>query len=264
MLVLAVIFCLTGCALQSRRNHISEVCSQTLVYLDLPHIYLLILINMSHKLPASELEKGIEFQSQWTNPKLLSGFPQTAHFLAADPDKSAVIFRRFDKVSIRNLLNLEGRVAALEAFQEDLDRKDYNQDEEDIAEVAQSWEDFALIGTEFGHRENSMKIPPQVYQKWSNKREKLKKKLKEKREKEKRDEEKRDEEKRDDKLTQSGQPISPDVIQSGSEHPDTAQATTGSNKNSSENLIQLRWDVTLAIKDAVKEYRKSSSIITNA
>lgn len=261
MLVLAVIFCLTGCALQSRRNHISEICSQNLVYLDLPHIYLLILINMSHKLPASELEKGIELQSQWTNPKLLSGFPQTAHFLAADPDKSAVIFRRFDKVSIRNLLNLEGRVAALEAFQEDLDREDYNQDEEDIAEVAQSWEDFALIGTAFGLRENSMKIPPQVYQKWSNKRDKLKKKLKEKRDDELK---KKLKEERDDELKQPGQPIGPDVIQSGSKHPDTAQATTGSNENSSENLIQLRWDVTLAIKDAVKEYRKSSSIITNA
>ena len=206
---------------------------------------------MSHKSAASQLERGIELQSLWTNPELLSGFPQTAHFLAADPDKSTVIFRRFDKVSIRNLLNLEGRVAALEAFQEDLDREDflYNQDEEDIPEVAQSWEDFALIGTNFGLRENSMKIPLQVYQKWSNKREKLKKKLKEK---------------RDDELRQSRQPTSPDVIPSGSKNPDTAQATTDTNTNSSEELIQLRWDVTLAIKDAVKEYRKSPSIITNA
>lgn len=170
---------------------------------------------------------------QRTNSGLLRGFPDTAHFLAADPDKSTVIFRRFDKVSIRNLLNLEGRVAALEAYQEELDREDYRQDEVDVAEVAQSWEDFALIGT-FGGRENSMKIPLGAYQKWEQERDKRKKGL---------------EKESDNETRQSGG------------HPDMGQANPSSKTNSSEERIHLQWDLSLAIKDAVKEYRKSPSII---
>ena len=155
-------------------------------------------------------------------------------------------------MSIRNLLYLEGRVAALEAFQEDLDRDDYlyNQDEDDIPEVAQSWESFALIGTDCGRRETSMHIPLKVYEKWSNKREKLRKKLKEK---------------RDNEMKRpSSWPTGPDVMASGSVHPKTAPATINSNPDPSEELVRLRWDVTLAIKHAVKEYRKSPSIIANA
>lgn len=84
----------------------------------------------------------------WTDGELLSGFPQTAHFLAADPDKSAVIFRRFDKVSIRNLLYLEGRIAALEKLQDDLDKEDKSDlsEDDDVAAAAASWEDFELLG----------------------------------------------------------------------------------------------------------------------
>ena len=197
---------------------------------------------MSHKpekvqLPDTRIDplrRGIESDSRWTNRELLTGFPQTAHFLATDPDKSTVIFRRFDKASIRNLLNLEGRVAALEAFQEDLDKEDYlhNQDEEDILEVARSWEFFALLGTSFGTRANQLKIPAEAYRKWGVRREKLKRNLEE-----------------------SSEPVEPNLTASSSKHPDTARDFLGLNADT-KNLIELRWDVALAIKDAVKEYRK--------
>ena len=122
----------------------------------------------------SRIKKAQPPRFQWTNPDVLVGFPQTAHFLAADPDKSTVIFKRFDKVSTRNLLNLEGRVAALEAVQERLDREDNTKNWKNIhiAAVAQSWEDFALLGTEMGLRSSSMKIPHGVYERWNQSREK--------------------------------------------------------------------------------------------
>lgn len=176
--------------------------------------------------------------SPWTNPEILSGFPQTAQFLAADPDKSAVIFRRFDRVSIRNLLNLEGRVAALESIQKNLDREDNDQhwQNDHIAAAAQSWEDFAVLGTEMGHRPtaDSMKIPYGAYEMWNQTREKrlaVQRSIAQSGAKK-----------------QSNQPES--VITPNSTEPLSCSEET-------KHLIQLRWDVALAIKHAVKEYRNS-------
>lgn len=108
------------------------------------------MIDMASNPTASQLERGPHShdlsdiglsQPPWANPELLYGFPQIAHYLAADPNKSALNFRRFDKVSIRNLLNLEGRIAALETLQEELDREDYTRHgtNKDIATIARSW-----------------------------------------------------------------------------------------------------------------------------
>ena len=197
VLVLTAFWCLSGCAVQSTRDRVSEIVQELL--LQLPYIYSLILVDM-------EPERDIELQAQesrapesrapessapWTNSKVLKGFPQTAHFLAADPDKSTIILKRFDKASIRNLLYLEGRVAALEAVQEKLDREDKTKYKEylDIAEAAKSWEEFALLGTGFGNgngngngkAKNTVGIPEGVYQIWMQRRQSRHDKLREKR-----------------------------------------------------------------------------------
>ena len=163
-----------------------------------PHLdytYSLIFFNMTSAVSVELAEWELPSSSaRWTDTKVLSGFPQTAHFLAADPDKSIVIFRRFDTVSIRNLLFLEGRIAALENMQEELDREDKMKlsKDLDIEAIARSWEDFALLGTgskaqkyhnEHGYyyrekaeprkhigREKRLKIPREVYRRWSAKR----------------------------------------------------------------------------------------------
>lgn len=79
--------------------------------------------------------------------KLLNGFPRTAHFLAADDGKSTVLVRRFDVLAVRNLLHLEGRVAALEKAQHEMDREDfdYRRRNKAATRAAQSWEQFALL-----------------------------------------------------------------------------------------------------------------------
>ncbi len=114
-------------------------------------------------------QPDLEASQPWSNTELLSGFPQTAHFLAADPDKSAVIFRRFDRVSIRNLLYLEGRIAALETLQDDLDREDKNEHmtDDNVAAAAASWEDFAILGSSGKER-----IPDIASKRWSQRRDK--------------------------------------------------------------------------------------------
>ena len=92
--------------------------------------------------------------------ELLEGFPQTSKFIAKDPAKTTVIFRRFDQLAVRNLLQLEARLAALENLQKDYDRDDvdFNNDNEPITTAARSWEHFAVIGT-FEPRERSTRRP---------------------------------------------------------------------------------------------------------
>lgn len=102
---------------------------------------------------------------------LLDGFPRTTRFLASDPNKSAVIFRRFDELAIRNLLNLEDRIAALELVQKRLDDEDFQQhrSNKDILRVASSWEEFALLGTGKGAWCNKG-IPYAAIKMWSEDR----------------------------------------------------------------------------------------------
>jgi hypothetical protein len=121
-------------------------------------------------LKATKLEKEPDALPE--RLRLLNGFPRTARFLAADPDKSLVIVRRFDEVAIRNLLFLEGRVAALEDVQKRLDNEDFEEykDNTAVTLAAQSWEYFALMGS--GDSDRS-KIPESVLSLWCADRAKL-------------------------------------------------------------------------------------------
>ena len=93
------------------------------------------------------LEQGMGSRKE-RKKQLLEGFPQTANFIAKDPAKTTVMFRRFDQLAVRNLLHLEARLAALERSQKAYDRDDvdFNSGNEPITTAARSWEDFALIG----------------------------------------------------------------------------------------------------------------------
>lgn len=104
--------------------------------------------------------------------RLLNGFPRTARFLAADPDKSLIILRRFDEVAIRDLLFLEGRVAALEGAQKQLDNENFEKykDNTAVTLAAQSWEHFALMGSSDSDRSE---IPESVLNLWCANRAKL-------------------------------------------------------------------------------------------
>ena len=55
---------------------------------------------------------------------LARGFPSLSYFVASDPDDGAFVFRRFDRLSARNLLFLQSEIAELEAEQHHLDDED--------------------------------------------------------------------------------------------------------------------------------------------
>lgn len=102
--------------------------------------------------------------------RLLPGFPRSARFLAADPVQSWVIVRRFEEASIRNILLLEARVAALEEIQKELDREDFEEHfkNDAVRTSARSWEMFALLGAD-SKEEVGLLYP--AMEKWIDKRE---------------------------------------------------------------------------------------------
>lgn len=53
------------------------------------------------------------------------GYPSLAAFIASDSDHSTAIYRRFDRLSARNLLYLQSELVELEAVQDALDLEDY-------------------------------------------------------------------------------------------------------------------------------------------
>ncbi|KAL2038991.1 hypothetical protein N7G274_008331 [Stereocaulon virgatum] len=56
----------------------------------------------------------------------IKGYPSLAAFIASDKDKSTAIYRRFDRLSARNLLYLQSELVELEARQDELDAEDRN------------------------------------------------------------------------------------------------------------------------------------------
>ena len=47
----------------------------------------------------------------------LEGYPSLSEDIASDPDRTSLVFRRFDKLAVRNLLYLQSELVELEAMQ---------------------------------------------------------------------------------------------------------------------------------------------------
>ena len=70
----------------------------------------------------------------------VSGYPSLAAFIASDLDHSTAIYRRFDRLSARNLLYLQSELVALEKQQDELDKQDLISDELDGKAKARNWD----------------------------------------------------------------------------------------------------------------------------
>lgn len=123
-----------------------------------------------------ELERGRAHQAPTASDArslapCLSGLPWASRILAADIEKTTTIFKSFHETSIRNLLFLEARVAALEKVQIQLDREDTKlyDGQIEMKEVAASWEQFALLSS---HRASGRekKIPDCALRHWQEQR----------------------------------------------------------------------------------------------
>jgi hypothetical protein len=86
----------------------------------------------------------------------VSGYPSLAAFIASDPDHSTAIYRRFDRLSARNLLYLQAELVTLERQQDEFDNQDLNSEGLDAKEKARDWEKL-LAKAESGSDDEAQK-----------------------------------------------------------------------------------------------------------
>jgi hypothetical protein len=80
--------------------------------------------------------------------KPINGFPRVADKIASDPDKTTTIYRRFDRLSARNLLFLEADIAELEALQNKYDADDLVAADQVVIESHSDWRKFERYASE--------------------------------------------------------------------------------------------------------------------
>jgi hypothetical protein len=54
----------------------------------------------------------------------VNGYASLASFIASDADRSTAIYRRFDRLSARNLLHLQSELEELQELQDQFDKED--------------------------------------------------------------------------------------------------------------------------------------------
>jgi hypothetical protein len=71
-----------------------------------------------------------------------NGYPSLAKWIAHDPDNESYVFRRFDKLSARNLLNLQSQLISLESELDRLDEAMWLSGNPDVILSMSRWESF--------------------------------------------------------------------------------------------------------------------------
>ncbi|OCK84034.1 hypothetical protein K432DRAFT_289795 [Lepidopterella palustris CBS 459.81] len=79
-------------------------------------------------------------------PYPLTGFPSLAAFIASDQDKTAAIFKRFNRLAARNLLHLQSGLAELQAKQDELDEQELRGSLQS-KQFSRNWADFCTAAT---------------------------------------------------------------------------------------------------------------------
>ncbi len=86
--------------------------------------------------------------SSLEKPKPIQGFPRVADNIACDPDRTSTIFRRFDRLSARNLLYQEAQIAELESRQNRSDKQDLTAATSTFIGCHGDWRKFEAYATE--------------------------------------------------------------------------------------------------------------------
>lgn len=93
------------------------------------------------------------------------GFIGLAAKIAADPDKSTTIYRRFDALSARNLLFYQAELAELEEEQNQYDKEDQkaaDQLNQESIECQHDWETFAHRAKDDGRERSKMELAMKI------------------------------------------------------------------------------------------------------
>ena len=91
-----------------------------------------------------------------------SGFSQVAAFIAEDIDRTTTIYRRFDRLSAKNLLYLQSRLQQLEAQDDAIDDEDLINPTTDATKGATSWEDLERLAFVNKREKQRMELAEQI------------------------------------------------------------------------------------------------------
>jgi hypothetical protein len=99
--------------------------------------------NNDRGLPTPGYDHEYDHRKPWTRYPV--GYPRFAAFIAHDEDRSTTIFRRFQRLSTRNILYLESELAYLEAEQDRMDQE--SKKDHDLTLSMKSWNLLCLQAT---------------------------------------------------------------------------------------------------------------------
>lgn len=91
-----------------------------------------------------------------------NGFATVAAFIAKDQDNTSTIYRRFDRLTARNLLYLQSKLQKLEGIQDGLDDEDLRTDDLESKRAATSWEDFESLATKRKKEKKRMEVAEEI------------------------------------------------------------------------------------------------------
>ena len=116
------------------------------------------------ELKCIKMSQSFDVELATSNQEYPNGFASVAAFIAKDPDNTSTIYRRFDRLTARNLLYLQSKLQSLEATQDQLDEEDLRTDDIESKRAATSWEDFErLAKTQGREREKKrMEVAEQI------------------------------------------------------------------------------------------------------
>ncbi len=110
------------------------------------------------------MSRSYDVELATSNQEYPNGFASVAAFIAEDADNTSTIYRRFDRLTARNLLYLQSKLQCLEATQDQLDDEVLRTDDVESKRAATSWEDFErLAKTQGREREKKrMEVAEQI------------------------------------------------------------------------------------------------------
>ena len=89
--------------------------------------------------------------------RYVKGYPSLAAFIASDRDKDTVIYRRFDRLSARNLLYMQSELVELEARQDAFDAED-SQGTLEAKDSARNWQTLNKRAAETGNTKEKERL----------------------------------------------------------------------------------------------------------
>ena len=102
----------------------------------------------------SRTAKSEDFESG----ALRDGYPALATWIAQDPDNESLVFRKFDRLSARNLLHLQSQIIELEARLEKYDRETTQSRDLDLRLSARRWETLVTNAKDKGKAEEKKRL----------------------------------------------------------------------------------------------------------